>query len=206
VIGVHEKLADAFKRLNISFTFYVSKEGAISWTSLNGTQKKKALAELDVISLFPSASRGAAVQAIWRGFYRLYQIYSSPTYTSDGVKYSPAQFGAEAAQWVKALTAPAHGDPDQADYRPGMYADASVTPYMHAVIVHVPQQMAYLQQFQFSLSMFSCHSLEKKNHSQTCDVFRCTLKGGCSSNALLDVCKRELVHFIRYHECDKECK
>jgi len=203
--GTFEQLPAAFSQLGIQFSFYVSKEGVLSWTSLTGVHKKRMLAQLPVASFFPDdPERGSRVEQLWRNFFALYEIYSSSDYSYQGVRYTPDVFSQKARQWLQEFTAPSTGDPDEPSYRPGMYADAAVTPYMHAVIAHVPVMMAFLEQYNFSLQLFSCHSLEKKNHSQTSDVFRCTLKGGCKSSVYRSLLERELVLFFCYHNCQKD--
>ena len=205
LVGTAEKLPDAFSSLGIQFHYYLDKQGTLSWTSLSGVGKKKMLSALPIASLFPNdPSRGLRVQALWRSFYELYEIYSSANYSFQGKVYSPAEYSQKAASWLLEFTAPSTGDPDQPNYKRGMYSDSSVTPYIHGVVVHMPQMMVRLQQYGFSLQLFSCHSLEKKNHSQTSDVFRCTLKSGCSSSVHRDLLKRELVLFFAFHDCNTE--
>jgi hypothetical protein len=64
--------------------------------------------------------------------------------------------------------------------------------------------MTRLQRYGFSLQLFSCHSLEKNNHRQTSDVFRCTLKGGRNFSMHQDLLKRELVLFFAFHDCNTD--
>jgi len=203
--GTHELLPAAFSSIGVLFNFYVSKDGILSWTSLSGVSKKKMLEKLPVASFFPEdPSRGARVQAVWKGFLELYGIYSNIEYCYQNKTYSPSEFAEKAKAWIQELTAPSSGDPDMDSYQRGMYSDSAVTPYMHAVVQHIPQMMTRLLGFGFTLQLFSCHSLEKKNHSQTCDVFRCSLKGGCHSTEYVALLERELVLFLRYHNCEDE--
>jgi hypothetical protein len=155
-----------------------------------------------VASLYvDDAERGSRVEELWRAYLELYQVYSSPTYTSQGVKHSPHEFAFKAQQWLRNFTAPASGDPDQATYRKGMYSDTSVTPYIHGMVAHLPNMMIQLAMHDFTLSLFSCHSLEKKNHSQSSDVFQTTLRGGCEHSVYRSLLERELVLFFFHHDC-----
>jgi len=113
-IGTSEKLPDAFSSLGIQFHYYLDKQGTLSWTSLSGVGKRKMLCGLAIASLFPEdPSRGLRVQALWRSFYELYEIYSSIDYSFQGKTYSPAEYSQKATSWLVEFTAPSTGDPDQ---------------------------------------------------------------------------------------------
>jgi hypothetical protein len=89
------------------------------------------------------------------------------------------QFRTKVQDWVTRLTAPSTGAMHDPSYRGGMYSSARVTPYMHALTKHVPDQLQRAGQLGQPLSRLNCEPVEKMHHLQNRLFFaRTSMDGG----------------------------
>jgi len=91
---------------------------------------------------------------------------------------SIAVYERKARVWMELLRARGHGLPEDAAYDAGMYPLASVTPYGHALVQHVPDQLRRCQRLGLPLRAFSCAPVEKKHHIQGSFFFKATARDG----------------------------
>jgi hypothetical protein len=84
-------------------------------------------------------------------------------------------------EFLVELKRPNVGRRDSDDFVPGMYPDANVTPYMHAMLHHMPDHLAYAAKTGIPLRRFDTEPVEKKNHIQVAQFFAKTTKNGGKS-------------------------
>jgi hypothetical protein len=82
-------------------------------------------------------------------------------------------------QLVKTYTRKPGGTKGQPGYQPAMYSvDTTVTPYLHALLCHVPAHLRTCRTLGVPLKCFSTEAVEKKNHQHTRFFFAHTTKNG----------------------------
>jgi hypothetical protein len=77
-----------------------------------------------------------------------------------------AAFRTAARDWVAALTKPSIGAMHQPGFQRGMYANARVTPYIHALVEHLHDQLEHAAKLGYPLAFFACDPCEKLHHLQ----------------------------------------
>jgi len=82
---------------------------------------------------------GKEIQALWNDFYKLTNHHSK-------VESDPDDFAKNAKDWVNMFTS--------------IYQKKDVTPYMHALVYHVPE---FLKLYNGDLTMFNQQRLKKLN-------------------------------------------
>jgi hypothetical protein len=182
-----------------SFQYYVGEHNAISWSTLDASDRLKILEEIDFTDIIPARARAPRVTSLWHGFADLYKLYSAD-------EPQPDLYKQKLGEWMELFTSgPCPGtDPVRARRPAGLrsntpefenwlastaplYPHAHATPYIHQLthfLYHIRKE---------SLKPWSCCSLEKKNHMHTVDFFRSTMRGGCSQSAMKQILTRELI-------------
>ena len=82
----------------------------------------------------------------------------------------------------KEFLTPHIGSPARADCIRGLYTSEEITPYIHALIAHVPSMLTECVKEGLSLGWFSASAQEKLNHLQVAYFFGKTFKGGVQPN------------------------
>jgi hypothetical protein len=104
-----------------------------------GDSKERLLRRLDRAAILPDP-RASATRAVWTGFLGLCSIARTPAILDAE---SIAAFRTAARAWVAALARPSTGSAHQPGFQRGMYANARVTPYMHALAEHLPDRLEH---------------------------------------------------------------
>ena len=115
---------------------------SIKWRDLTGPEKHRLFKNMNITNLF-HLSNGEEIQALWTDFYKLMKRLSK-------VESDPDDFERDAKDWVDKFST--------------IYQKKDVTPYMHALICHVPE---FLRQYDGNLTIFNQQGLEKLNDVTT---------------------------------------
>jgi len=86
-------------------------------------------------------------------------------------------FKQAAKSWVNALTAPSTGDHASSSFKRGMYPGC-VTPYIHALVYHVPEMLKRCREMGIPLRWLSAEPVEGKNHIHVRRFFASTHRDG----------------------------
>jgi hypothetical protein len=152
-----EKLQSTIRSCGVSFDIWEKRNedgngsGQYDFTSLLGPDKKKLLAELPhklTECLMPETCD--VVINIWKDFHELYQIMTSNSSTTPEICDS---FFQKAKNWINLFTSLRTSSIHKG------YSRASVTPYMHSLVYHVPRFM----QLYRSVKIFTGQGVEKNN-------------------------------------------
>lgn len=111
------------------------------------------------------------VKKLWKGFSDLVEALDSEP-GQESFK-TPVQFKDHARKWARFFREVHH--------------DEDVTPYIHALVYHVPQ---FLEKCG-GLSIFNCQPVEKKNHQQSRMFHQGTQKRGRKSSYTKQVMEKE---------------
>jgi hypothetical protein len=134
-----EKLQSTIRSCGVSFDIWekINEDGNGSgqhdFTSLLGQDKKKLLAELPhklTECLMPE--KCDVVINIWKDFHELYRIMTSNSTITPEIYNS---FFQKAKNWINLFTSLRTSSIHKG------YGRASVTPYMHSLVYHVPRFM-----------------------------------------------------------------
>ena len=146
--------------------------GIYDFTSLLGSDKKKLLKELpNKLDGVIQPDTVEVVKTIWEKFG---EIYSTVTNKSPSIEMINDYFQ-KAREWVNLFTS-------LRDKRIG-YKRANVTPYMHAMVYHIP---TFLQNYK-TIKLFTGQGVEKNNDMARAIVLRKSNKW----NAPADILKLE---------------
>jgi hypothetical protein len=172
------KLVDAFEEASNAAGCRIrleDKDGKLSWPPLMGDQKERLFRCLNMAAFLPER-RAVATRALWNEFLEIMDIAKSrELLTHDAIE----QFRSKVHNWVTRLTAPSTGALHDPTFMGGMYASARVTPYMHALTKHVPDQLARAALLGQPLSRLNCEPVEKMHHLQNRLYFsRTSMDGG----------------------------
>ena len=146
----------------------------MEWPALQGPLKQRLLENFPFAD-FLDKTDAAAHTRLAHGLLELYQLLmvnEVPTETSV------TTFAAKARLWLDLLRAPGHGLPEDVDHYAGMYPHASVTPYGHALVQHLPEHLRRCQRLGLPLRAFSCSPVEKKHHIQGSFFFKANSRDG----------------------------
>jgi hypothetical protein len=174
------------KRIGVTFYFWKTDKGGLNYTSLQGPDKLKLMKSFRLDTIFPNnKERAKKIQSLWDNFMDLYDTMSQYHPSDDSIN----SFQSRAKAWVSEFLTPSSGKRNSSQYVRGLYCKEDVTPYMHAMVFHVPE---FLQLYR-GIRLFSCESLEKKNHVQVLSWFRCSRKGGGRGrgSSLLELLEKE---------------
>lgn len=136
---------------NISFQFYVCQDSkSIKWRDLKGPEKYRLFSKINLITLFPSVPRISDIQELWTGFMKLNRIIRSTTLSTDTIRV----FKSDAREWLHQYLQ--------------IYQTKNITPYIHALVAHVPQFM----ELYGGIVAFTQQGLEKLNDDMTQFFYR----------------------------------
>ena len=127
----------------IRFRWYTNKESKkTTWRDLTGPEKVRLFTKIDISTLFPELTKRNELKVLWDDFYELIKIIGKP-------ECDIADFELRSKAWVKLFTT--------------VYQNKDVTPYMHALAMHVPEFMKLYG----SIMLFTQQGLEKLNDITT---------------------------------------
>lgn len=151
-----------------------AKDGGVEWPALQGPLKQRLLENFP-FGDFLVETDAAAHTLLAHGLLELYQLLMVNAVPTDT---AIASFASKARRWLDLLRAPGHGLPEDVDHDAGMYPHASVTPYGHALVQHLPEHLRRCQRLGLPLRAFSCSPVEKKHHIQGSFFFKATSRDG----------------------------
>jgi len=147
------------------------KRGCIKWTSLDGRAKLCLLTSLDLSTVFLVGARAPALRArlheayhlrfteVWKGFRTIYQFINTDLNEGEEVPSEIQHVGSFATAvrtWASKFV--------------GLFGRKAVTPYIHALVVHVPNMILRFG----SIKSWTCQAQELKNAVQNKEVRNAT--------------------------------
>ena len=127
----------------IRFRWYINKESKkTTWRDLTGPEKVRLFTNIDIPTLFPELAKRNELKVLWDDFYELIKIIGKPECDIE-------DFELRSKDWIKLFTS--------------IYQTKDVTPYMHALAMHVPEFMKLYG----SILLFTQQGLEKLNDITT---------------------------------------
>ena len=124
--------------------------------SLTGPEKLKLFQNINIDEILPNSQDSITIQKLWKDFLAIAELSSS----SNKDEIDIEEFSRETKVWLELFLS--------------MYQTKHVTPYMHALVWHVPE---FLRLFG-SICPFTQQGLEKLNDKTTKDFFRSTNQRG----------------------------
>ena len=107
--------------LHISFNWFICKDSKkLKWRDLTGPEKVKLFQNMDISKLLPNFEKSTSIQQLWDGFKMITDVLSSSNNSSDFL-----QFQDKVKAWTDLFTS--------------LYQTKHITPYMHALLWHVPE-------------------------------------------------------------------
>lgn len=149
-----KKYESTLQSLGISgFTFWIGRESKkLKCRTLTGPEKLLLFEKLNIIVTFPEIPNSEGVQTLWRELLKINRLLSvRPNELSD---HTVDEFEQKSKDFVVMFTT--------------IYPAKHVTPYMHAMMMHVSQFMDIYG----AILPFTQHGMEKYNDSVTKDYFR----------------------------------
>ena len=126
----------------INFKWYTNRDTRqLQWRDLTGPEKVKLFNSINFPEHFPMLKNSAAIQDIWKEFWRLYsnvEAYDTTTELQEDIK-----------NWVKLFLQ--------------QYQTKNITPYIHAFVCHVPEFIGH----HGGICQFNQQGLEKLNDITT---------------------------------------
>ena len=152
-VNINEYQSFLKNACKIPFNFYVCKESrALKWRDLTGPEKYKLFSKINIPELFPNLPNASTIQEIWNSFMKLNKVIHSQVISNVEIE----TFKQGAKVWLQLFLT--------------VYQTKHVTPYMHAMIAHLPEFM----QLYGSVVPFTQQGLEKLNDVYTQYYFRST--------------------------------
>ena len=148
------------------------KVKTLKWSTPYGREIFNLLQDLNLAALLPS--RAPQIKAVWSGFLDLLAVVDGEILLSD---QEILKFKLAAKSWVNGLTAPSTGDHASATFQRGMYPGC-VTPYIHALVYHVPEMLERCREMGIPLRWMSAEPVEGKNHIHVDRFFASTHRDG----------------------------
>jgi hypothetical protein len=165
---------------------------------LTAKDKHILFEKLDLSLLLPQ-NRAPQVSKLWKQFNDLFKLINTSKILNETqikdievIKFTSQNFiklmyiciyfffkkKKKGFEFLKTLKTPHSGNRKEESFCEGLYPDATITPYMHALVFHVPDQLCFTQSLGIPLCQFSSSGVEKKHHLQTSIFFRKTQKNG----------------------------
>jgi len=144
----------------------------LKWGTPYGRELHNLLLNLNLAALLPS--RADKIKAVWSGFLELHAAVDSDHLFSA---HEINEFKTKAKAWVHKLTEPSTGDHSAKGFKSGMYSGC-VTPYIHALVYHVPEMLQACASMGTPLRFFSAEPVEGKNHVHVHRFFASTHRDG----------------------------
>lgn len=152
-VNVNEYQSFLKNTCKIPFNFYICKESSsLKWRDLTGPEKYKLFSKISIPDLFPNLPNAPTIQEIWSSFMQL----NKTIHSQDMSRIEIETFKESAKVWLQLFLS--------------VYQTKHVTPYMHAMIVHLPEFM----ELYGSIAPFTQQGLEKLNDVYTQYYFRST--------------------------------
>lgn len=133
----------------VSFRWYVEEAtSGLKWRDLTGPEKHRLFKAVNLTTLFPSIPRVTEIQELWSTFYSIIKTLNSDC--------DHTTVASNAKAWVGDFCS--------------LYQTKHVTPYVHALAMHVPQFI----ELYGNLTKFTEQGLEKLNDLTTQHYLRST--------------------------------
>ena len=137
----------------IQFQFYICQDSrSLKWRDLTGPEKYKLFQKVDLTNLFPNLPNVELIQQIWTQFLLLNESVRSETLSSAEI----STFASDAKSWLQLFLQ--------------VYQTKCVTPYMHALVSHMPQFLT----IHGAVNPFTQQGVEKLNDQYTHFYFHST--------------------------------
>lgn len=169
------KLQSTFRSCGVSFDIWEKTtedgkgSGQYDFTSLLGSDKKKLLADLpDKLKECIQPETCQDVIDIWKSFQKLCKIITNKDSTSAEV----TMYFEMSKEWINKFTSLRNKLLD--------YKGAAVTPYMHALVCHIP---IFMQKYN-SVKLFTGQGVEKNNDTARNVVLRKSNKQDSAADVL----------------------
>ena len=147
-----DKLVSAIQSCGVTFRVWKDREGkgndCYKWTSLRGRDRRTVLKRLPPLlpDLFDDPSVGPVVESLWKDFDNLLSLFAIES-PSEAVLKDVCD---GAGDWIDKFLSLTALDG---------HKKANVTPYIHIMVTHIPDQMRSLG----GLARFSGQGVEKNN-------------------------------------------
>lgn len=142
------KYAEFLESISIKKPFQINKN-KYEFKKLNGQEKKKLFAKIDLEKLFPSLPNVKKISKLWKSFSELINdIKDEKNYVDDHlyIKGRTKYFG---------------------DLYLSVYGANEMTPYLHILISHIHEIIHTVQQNKIAFNDFSMEGLEQMNNAYT---------------------------------------
>ena len=170
------------KECGIDFHWSIEKETQkLRWRDLTGPEKLVLFSKTNMTILLPGHCKVDSVQKLWADFLEVYKMIRSTMESEDEIVRLQTRIDG----WFLLFLS--------------LYQTKHVTPYMHALVQHVPQ---FLRQYG-NLAIFNQQGLEKLNQIQTKDFFRSTNYRGSEALVML-LQKNNKLHQLEDEGCRHE--
>jgi hypothetical protein len=170
------------ERLKIPFNWFVCKDSKkLKWRDLTGPEKIKLFRNIKIGDILLDDPKTETVQELWDNFMSLIETLSS----SNSAEVNVEKFKQDTQSWFELFLS--------------IYPAKHVTPYMHALLWHVPE---FLELYG-KIHPFTQQGLEKLNDKTTKDFFRSTNQRGIDALFQL-VEKRNRMEYLEDLGCTRQ--
>lgn len=167
--------------LKIPFHWFVCKDSRkLKWRDLTGPEKLKLFRNVNISQLLPNHPKSGQVSELWGQFLSITDMLSS-----TGPQVSKEHVQEKSKSFLELFLK--------------LYHTKHVTPYMHALVWHVPEFI----ELYGKISPFTQQGLEKLNDKTTKDFFRSTNQHGLDSLKQI-VFKRNRMEYLEDIGCQRE--
>ena len=143
--------------LNISFNWFICKESRkLKWRDLTGPEKLQLFRNIKIDKVLPTFEDAGKIELLWKNFLVIAELLSS----SNQHEINVEEFSMKTKSWLELFLT--------------LYHTKHVTPYMHALVWHVPEFLSLYG----TICPFTQQGLEKLNDKTTKDFFRSTNQRG----------------------------
>ena len=166
--------------LKIPFNWFICEESKkLKWRDLTGPEKQKLFRNIDLTQILPGHQKCDQISQLWKQFLTITNMLSStsPQQSKEEIQEASKSF---LEQFLK------------------LYHTKHVTPYMHALVWHVPE---FIQMYG-NITPFTQQGLEKLNDKTTKDYFRSTNQRGLDSLKQI-VQKRNRMEYLEDLGCQR---
>ena len=157
----------------IDFHWLVHKETKnLKWRDSTGPEKLQGFSKIKIPELLPRFQSSRDIQKLWDNFGNIYEQLLINDADDDHI----SQLEKDIKDWMLLFIS--------------LYQTKHVTPYMHALLQHVPETMSIHK----SLVKFNQQGLEKLNNNQTKEFYSSTNLRGTEAMVMLFQKKNSLEH------------
>lgn len=166
------------EKCNVRFQFlWVCETKKLTWRDLVGPEKIKMFENLNLKEIIPDHEKLDAVESIWNDFYTIVQQVKD-------VEIDAVELKEKTREWLALYLT--------------VYNKATVTPYMHAFVSHLPEFVHLYK----DINAFNCQGLEKLNDLTTAQFFKGTNKQDTALHQMLK--KRNRMEFLCAYTSDSK--